>query len=315
MTLVKWFRRHPRFCRLVQLFVIAVPLAFIFWSTVANWQAVRSYDWQFNGIIGGSAVLCLMAAFGLLPLVTQRALSGLGHPIDYRTAYRGYFVSQLAKYLPGGLWIIPGRVLIFSQIGVNVISSSAGMVIELCMLLVSGVVVFLPYLLLGGTQYAFQIWIFGVLLAAVILLSLHPRIFNPALQWLLKRIGYANATININGSVIVSMLLIDMAFWLSAGTGFFLLVSSVQPIPMRFWLVLISAFSMAWVLGFLAFLTPGGLGVREGALALLLVPFFPAPLPAVAALLARLWWTVAELISVAIAALVRENYDRREIQP
>ena len=64
---------------------------------------------------------------------------------------------------------------------------------------------------------------------------------------------------------------------------------------------------MAWAIGFLVFLTPGGLGVREGALALLLAPFLPSPLPAVVALLARLWWTVAELISVAIAALLENK--------
>ena len=69
---------------------------------------------------------------------------------------------------------------------------------------------------------------------------------------------------------------------------------------------------MTWVVGLLAFLTPGGLGVREGALALLLSPFLPVPLPTVVALLARVWWTVAELISVATAMLVGRNLEQEE---
>ena len=83
-------------------------------------------------------MLCLVAAFGLLPLATQQVLAGLGHPIGYRAAYRGYFIAQLAKYLPGGLWIVPGRALVFSPIGVDMVSSSVGMIVEIGLLLISG---------------------------------------------------------------------------------------------------------------------------------------------------------------------------------
>ena len=41
--------------------------------------------------------------------------------------------------------------------------------------------------------------------------------------------------------------------------------------------------------------------MREGALALLLASFLPAPLPAVVALLARLWWTLGDVAGVVLA--------------
>lgn len=305
MTSVKWCRCHPRLRRLAQSLVIVVPLAFLFWTLAANWQAVRSYGWRVNGVRSGLAVLCLTTAFGLLPLVTRQVLSALGHSISYVTAYRIYFIAQLAKYLPGGLWIVPGRVLVLSQIGVNVVVSSVSIIIESCVLLVSGAVVFLLYFLYSGTQSISGISVFSIFLATAFLLGLHPKVFNPALRWLLAHLGYTDVTVNMSARKTASVLLIDLIFWLMAGTGFFLLVSSIQTIPLNRWLVFVSALSMSWILGFLVFLTPGGLGVREGALALLLVPFLPTPLPAVVALLARLWWTVAELVSVAIAVLVR----------
>ncbi len=314
MMLVGRSLRHPCLRRIVHLLIIGVPLAFLFGSLVDNWQAVRSYDWQFDGARGGLAVFCLLAAFGLLPLASRQAFSGLGYSISYCTAYRGYFITQLAKYLPGGLWVIPSRAVVFRQIGVNMISSTVGAVIEMCMFLISGLLVSLPYLLFARAESTSEMWICGVLLAPITLIGLHPKVLNPVIRWLLVRMGYTDVDVNMTGGELASILLIDVVFWPVAGIGFFLLVSSVQATPLMLGLVLPSAFSLAWVAGFLAFLTPGGLGVREGALALLLMPFLPAPLPAVVALLARLWWTVAELVSVAIAAMIRNQVGKLDEQ-
>lgn len=302
--LSRWSSRYHWLRQIVRLVTIVVPLAFLFWSLTTNWQDLRSYDWQFNSIRGGLAVCCLTLAFGLIPLASQQALLGLGYSIGYRTVYTGHFMAQLAKYLPGGLWIVPGRVIVFRKYGVNVISSSVGIIVELFVLLVSGAVVFLPYLLFVGAGPLSQLWTLGLLLIPATMIGLHLGIFNHALRWFLALVGYKDATVELTIRQVASMLLIDIAFWLAAGTGFYLLVTSVQAVPVPMWLALTSAFSMAWVVGFLAFLTPSGLGVREGALALLLAPLVPAPLPVVVALLARLWWTVAELISVLIAILL-----------
>lgn len=308
MSLIRWIRVRPWLVRFLQALAIGVPLTVLLQSLIINWRGLRSYEWQINGVTTGLALLCVTAAFCLLPLASQLALSGLGYSVDYRTAYHGYFLSQLAKYIPGKLWILPGRALALRPSGVSMISSSLGIIVELSVLIVSGVVAFLPYLLLTSNEVLDPSWSLGVgLLVASILLALHPRIFNPVLRWLMVRLGHASVDVNLTGIKLTQMLLICLVFWLAAGLGLALLARSVQEMPFRLWILIPSAFSMAWVLGFLAFFTPGGLGVREGALALLLAPFLPAPLPAALALLGRLLWTVAELISVAIAALLRKQ--------
>ena len=92
-----------------------------------------------------------------------------------------------------------------------------------------------------------------------------------------------------------------------------MLVSSLQPLQDILWLPFGAAFSMSWVLGFLAFLVPSGFGVREGAISILLTPLLPAPLPVLVALLARLWWTLADLFSVTIALLLGRLRDAKAI--
>ncbi len=144
--LSRWSSRYPWLRQIVPLAIVVVPLNFLFWGLTTNWQDLQSYDWQFNSISGGLAVCCLTLAFGLIPLASQQALLGLGYSIGYRAVYAGHFTAQLAKYLPGGLVILPGRAIVLGRYGVNVISSSVGTIVELLMLLVSGVVVFLPAL-------------------------------------------------------------------------------------------------------------------------------------------------------------------------
>ncbi|MBK7199000.1 DUF2079 domain-containing protein [Candidatus Amarolinea dominans] len=56
------------------------------------------------------------------------------------------------------------------------------------------------------------------------------------------------------------------------------------------------------MIGYLSLLTPSGLGVREGVLVLLLQGLFSAPLPAIIAIVARLWMIIGEIGGAAAVA-------------
>lgn len=66
------------------------------------------------------------------------------------------------------------------------------------------------------------------------------------------------------------------------------------------------AFSGAMVLGFLAVIVPGGLGVREGVLVFLLSSSMPLPVTTLVALLYRLWFTLVEVVLFGISFLIRD---------
>ena len=95
----------------------------------------------------------------------------------------------------------------------NVISSSVGTIFELLMLLVSGVVVFLPYLLSVGTGPLSQLWTLGLLLIPATLIGLHPGIFNHVLRWSLALVGCKDVTIKLTIQQLASVLLTECFFW------------------------------------------------------------------------------------------------------
>ena len=66
---------------------------------------------------------------------------------------------------------------------------------------------------------------------------------------------------------------------------------------------LIAVFPIAYIIGFLSLITPSGIGVREGAFYLLLVPLFDPGLVTVAALVMRIWSMIGELLMALLSSL------------
>jgi uncharacterized membrane protein YbhN (UPF0104 family) len=68
--------------------------------------------------------------------------------------------------------------------------------------------------------------------------------------------------------------------------------------------LVVAAYAAAYAAGFLALLTPAGLGIREGVLVVALAPVLPAGPALVVALVSRLWMMLVEAAGAAIAHLV-----------
>jgi uncharacterized membrane protein YbhN (UPF0104 family) len=62
-------------------------------------------------------------------------------------------------------------------------------------------------------------------------------------------------------------------------------------------------YSLAWLLGFVALITPSGLGVREASF-LVLAAEFPAPVLGMAVILGRMWFLLNDLVLGGVAVLL-----------
>jgi hypothetical protein len=90
-----------------------------------------------------------------------------------------------------------------------------------------------------------------------------------------------------------------MATWLA--------VHSIRPVPLGACLIFTPAMALAYILGVVA-VVPGGLGIREGALLVVLTPL-TGPFTSVLAVLMRLLVIVAELIMAGTALLLHRRLD------
>jgi glycosyltransferase 2 family protein len=74
--------------------------------------------------------------------------------------------------------------------------------------------------------------------------------------------------------------------------------------------LVVAAYAAAYAAGFLALLTPAGLGVREGVLVVALAPVLPAGPALVVALVSRLWMMLVELAGAALTHLLARRRAR-----
>jgi uncharacterized membrane protein YbhN (UPF0104 family) len=148
-----------------------------------------------------------------------------------------------------------------------------------------------------------RIWGLQILGLAGVLLAVHPKILNPVLQLLRRFKGKATDTegFQLDHYPFVP-LLGELGFVGLRGAGFlvtFFTLSTVNPnqIPL-----LLSAFSLAWVLG-LVIPTPGGLGVFETTVLGLLNPYFSTGMILSVVALFRLISILAEVVGAGIGVL------------
>jgi hypothetical protein len=279
-----------------------VALAYVARSLTSNWQALSEYRQQFDVRFMAGAWVAIALSRVLLALAAREAFAGLGFSLDRRTMSRAYHLAGLSAYVPGGIYV--GRPVIFAQIGVDVVSTGAGILIEQSSISLLELVGAVPYLVVMGAGPLGRYWFLGVLLILPMLVFVHPAVMNRLLRWVLKRLGYADRAINLTFGQLARMLMFQFGAWLVGAVGSILSINSVYRAPPSLWPLLASARSLSSFLGRNLSMTPGGLGVREGVSTLLTSPLLPAPVPALMAVIGRLSHTGVVLILFAVAALM-----------
>jgi uncharacterized membrane protein YbhN (UPF0104 family) len=121
----------------------------------------------------------------------------------------------------------------------------------------------------------------------------------------MRRRGQDIPNLHIRRRDLVALLPGYVAVWLIYGGSVYLLTASVYPVSLDALPTLTGMYALAWVLGFLSFITPSGLGVREGILSYMLSFVVPVPVAMLLALLLRVWMTAGELLSTAGAVWLK----------
>lgn len=288
-----WWAR-PAVRRAAQAAVIAVVLFFFALALIREWPRVVAYPWRLEPGYALAAAALLLGRAPLQVFGWKLLLARLGHPLGWATAFRVYFQSGLAKYLPGSVWFAVGRVVLAERAGVprgavtlsvaieQVLNTVAALLVSLLALTVLPGVAVWPYLAVGLGLGGFVVW---------------PRPVFALLEWGLRRLGRAPARVPLRGADLLLALAPFVANWLWYGVASFCWTAAVYPaLPGAQLPAVVGLYTASWAIGFLTLIVPNGWGVREGILIAGLTGALGLPLPAAgaAAVLSRLGSILAE---------------------
>jgi hypothetical protein len=222
-----------------------------------------------------------------------------------------YFISQAAKYLPGGIWAFPGRVVAYQAIGVESGASLVSMVREVGVLFIGAALIGLAGLLSGVLV---SDWVRFSVIAGIVVCILSVALVQLPFFWrLLARFRFIkNSGVTEAQAEVASLsftwlpvpLLVSISFWVLTGIAFREMAAGFSGSVLGMtWLQTVSIFALAWCAGFIVVIAPAGLGVRETVLSALLSSYMPLGEALSIALIARLWWTLGEAVFIVFSII------------
>jgi hypothetical protein len=293
----------------LRLVLLALIFIFLGQSVATHWTTVRqaavNLDWGRFAL----SVMAFFLALGVLPLPTYTALRAMSDRASFREATAMFFASQGAKYLPGGLWVVPGRVFFYQQrLTIPAIQGSFAILWELFTCALAALLVGMLGASLPDNGSLLPVWMLLALVGVVVVLvgaqSVLAGHFNrwKWFAWISQR---AEGLSIFRLRTVAEMTAGSVLFWVLTGLAFYVLLgSAVEDTLSIRWYEATGAYALAWLAGFLVIFLPAGLGVRESVLAMLLAPWFTPGEAIFIAVLARLWWVLAEAVWIVIGLLL-----------
>jgi hypothetical protein len=260
-TSFPWLRRLIGLAITIAIFVWMLRPVAQKWDQVG--ERVRSIHW---GLFALAAVMFAVFLFVFRVLSWRTILIGFGHRLPLPAATRIWSTSELARYLPGVIWQVVGRVYLVKPYGVSGTVCSTSQVLELVVFLLANILVALSCLMFFAYRmkgHAVNYLWLNAALVPLLLMLLHPKVFYTVLtkyaawrgkQLPPKRVRGRTLTL-LTGWAIVGLLWQSLALWV--------LTHGPLDLPIQKWWVVAGSYCLAWCAGFIAVWAPGGLGVRE----------------------------------------------------
>ena len=229
-------------------------------------------------------------------------------PLTWFQAMRVFFVSNLARYVPGAVWQFAGLAAMSAQVGVSPVAASVGVLLQQVVLLATGFA-----LILSGAPHVLGAWAqtmdalsqaaLAALLTAV-LIVVGPRALPVVRRWaerLIKRPVPLPAP--PPGAFAVYVVRAALG-WVGYGFAFWLFGRALfgDDAP-HMWLAG-TAYLSSYLLGLIAVFAPGGIVVREGALVVQLSAAIGSDRALVLAVASRLWLVSLEIIGALVVLAI-----------
>jgi hypothetical protein len=202
----------------------------------------------------------------------QKILEFKGYKLPLmKTAYLWEF-SEFKRYVPGNVWSFLSRVSLFENAGVEKKVSGLALLDEIQLIIISCTLISifcLPLILSSGEPVQLlkemQIIILGSLIAIIA--------YSITVAYIFKKRGNSNLAANLflpgylwKQKLILTLIAVVTFFIFGLAT--LIACLAVFSFDVRLYFELSAFFTFALLAGYLSFITPMGLGVREGVIAL-----------------------------------------------
>jgi uncharacterized membrane protein YbhN (UPF0104 family) len=300
---VRWARSRTgkRLIKLVwgllMLLLFGALAAFLWRNKEAMSAAFRSAQYAYFAatfVFYGVSVAAISFGWHLV-------LRHLGAQRNLLTNLKIYVYTLATRRIPGVLWYVAGRAVLYGQLGVSAKATSLASGIEVVLSVVSGLLIGAPalFVLLGTTSLNIALF---ALVELIGLSLLYPPILTRVLSVFRYEIDPGCVTL----PRLASWLGAHALMWVSGGLVLYTVVRALYPVPISQIPAVVSLWALTGAISFGAVLLPSNFGATEITLSLLLSRLIPAPIGVATALLVRVLTTLFDLLWSSLFFLDRQ---------
>jgi hypothetical protein len=287
----------------LQIGLAVLIFGFLVLTVINQWAEIKDEGVHFHVGWLIPALVILPFFFFFSALGWDLALRFLGYRIGFGRAQVAWGQPLLARYVPGSVLYVLGRVLLTERAGVPRRITIASIVYEQAVSATSAVVVASYFIIkhpdLQGEPYRWAV----LLLIPAAIAVLHPKVFGPLANRVLRAFGREPlpAVIPLRG--VIALIAFYTLNWLVIALGVYCVARSVTFIPAEDIFLVGAAQAVGYFAALVTVVAPAGIGPKDAAFAWAVKAALPSKSFALGSLIAiavRGVMMLAELIYVAL---------------
>lgn len=302
-----------RFLELAKVLWIVLVFSAAGYYLVLNWDKVTGYFQHIPKVNLVLSAIALAAAKIIQVTLSKFALDSEAEDdiLPFPRVFQIVTITQLGKYIPGGIWHFVGRINAYINHNSS-LKKSIWVLVKESYWLLSGALLFGTLIgLYSGPQGGLAVrlgihlpfqWVIAVtivlLCAWPLSIILFDRLFNRHHK-------------QFSAKKIFQLIVIQISSWALMGISFALTNPVIEPGTL---LLQMSVYIFSWALGYVVIFAPGGIGIREGAITFLLAGTMGADNVLIYATVHRFLYVIIEMLLGVVAGLLGDKTSTQPIE-
>jgi hypothetical protein len=290
-------------------------VAFAARQLISGWSdiAARPLVWQVRPLLLAGSAVAIWAMYALLIQAWRAMLAGWGDTLPVLDAARIWTVSSLGKYLPGKVWALAGMAVMAQRAGVKPWAATASAVTLQALAIGTGAAV----VGVSGSAAlrAEYPWV-GIVLPLLVVgsaggmaLLLWPAFLRRLLALVRVELpGQASPGVR----PVLYGVVANVVAWCGYGAAFWLMGRGLLELPGLTLGRAVATFAASYIAGLLFLPAPGGIGVRESVVLLMLTGAVGPASASALAVASRVLLTLTEFGAAAPFLLLNRERLRGE---
>lgn len=268
-----------------------------------NWAGLRRFDWDADPLLLAASIAAHVAVLAFGVWVWSRVLRHFEHPpVRLGTLQRIWFVSNLARYVPGKVFQFIAVAQLSRGAGLSGAVLLTSMLVHTGITLVSALVVG-AWTVVGGIVHGVNPTVSAWIATGIAVVAVHPAFLNRVLGIIPRLLGKDVIRWKAGWLDGLMLLALSIVNWILYGAAYHLFIASLIDVEWRLMVPMTGVNALSFLLGYVSPL-PGGAGLREVSMSALLRPYLQDGVAAVIAIASRLWTVAAELLGGGLALLL-----------